>query len=133
VRRAAGLTSLASFFALVALLLAGLGLYGVLDYLVLQRRRELGIRIAIGAQPREIARCVTQRSFVAVAGGVVAGFCLGFLAARAMKALFYQVRATEWTMAAMPVGVILAVTVLASVPPVIRALRIDPLTMLRGE
>ena len=50
-----------------------------------------------------------------------------------MEALFYQVRSTEWTMVALPAGVMLGVTLLASVPPVIRALRIDPLTMVKGN
>ena len=127
------LAMLAAFFAAVALALAAVGLYGVLDYSVLQRQRELGIRLAIGARAGEIARRVTLPIFAVVSAGAGAGLGLGFAAARAMAALFYQVRATEWTMVAMPAGVILAVALLASVPPVIRALRIDPLAMLRAD
>jgi hypothetical protein len=127
------LAMLAAFFAAVALALAGVGLYGVLDYSVLQRQRELGIRLAIGARGGEIARRVTLPICAVVSAGVVAGFGLGFVAAHAMAALFYEVRATEWTMVAMPAGVMLAVALLASVPPVVRAMRIDPLAMLRAD
>jgi predicted permease len=127
------LATLAAFFAFVALALAGVGLFGVLDYSVWQRQRELGIRLAIGARAGEIAKCVTLRTFAVVLGGAAAGLGLGFVGARALDALFYQVHATEWTIVAVPVGVMLAVALLASVPPVIRALRIDPLVMLRGD
>ena len=71
------LAMLALFFAAVALLLAGIGLYGVLDYSVLQRRREIGIRMAIGAQAGDIARRVTAEVFRMVLAGAVAGLALG--------------------------------------------------------
>ena len=76
------LAMLALFFAVVALLLAGIGLYGVLDYAVLQRRREIGIRMAIGAQAGDIARRVTADVFVMVLAGAVAGLALGMASAR---------------------------------------------------
>ena len=127
------LAILAGFFAAVALALTGVGLYGVLDYSVLQRQRELGIRLAIGAGSREIVWRVSLPIFAVVSAGAAAGLGLGFGAARAIAATFYQVRATEWTMVAMPAAVILGVALLASIPPVIRALRIDPLAMLRAD
>ena len=71
------LAMLAVFFAAVALLLAGIGLYGVLDYGVQQRRREIGIRMAIGAQAGDIARRVTADIFLMVLAGAVAGLALG--------------------------------------------------------
>ena len=71
------LAMLAMFFAVLALLLAGIGLYGVLDYGVLQRRREIGIRLAIGARPADIARRVTAEVFSMVLVGAVAGIALG--------------------------------------------------------
>ena len=70
------------FFAVVALVLAGVGLYGVLDYSVLQRRREIGIRMAIGAQAGDIARRVTAEAFLMVILGGVAGLALGMTSAR---------------------------------------------------
>jgi predicted permease len=127
------LAMLAAFFAAVALALTGVGLYGVLDYSVLQRQRELGIRLAIGAGAGEIAWRVALPMITVVSAGAAAGLGLGFAAARTLAATFYQVSATEGLMMAMPVSVILAVALLASVPPVIRALRIDPLAMLRAD
>ena len=76
------LAMLALFFAAVALLLAGIGLYGVLDYGVLQRRREIGIRMAIGAQAGDIARRVTPDVFSMVLSGAFAGLALGMASAR---------------------------------------------------
>jgi predicted permease len=127
------LATLAMFFALVALLLAGIGLYGVLDYSVLQRRREIGIRMAIGAQPGGIARLVTVDVFSMVFAGALAGLALGMVSVRYIEALFYQVKATDLSMLALPSFAILAAALLAALPPVIRAVRIDPVAMLRAE
>jgi ABC-type antimicrobial peptide transport system permease subunit len=76
---------------------------------------------------------VTLPTFVVVLAGTAAAIGLGFVGASALDPLFYQVRATEWTMVAVPVGVMLGVALLASVPPAIRALRIDPIAMLRTD
>jgi putative ABC transport system permease protein len=127
------LATLALFFAVVALLLAGVGLYGVLHYSVLQRRREIGIRIAIGAQAGGVARLVTTEVFAMVFLGAVAGVGLGMLSARYIATLFYQVRATDAPMLAYPSLALLAVALLAAVPAVVRAVRIDPALMLRVE
>jgi predicted permease len=127
------LAMLAGFFSVVALLLAGVGLYGVLHYSVLQRHREIGIRIAVGAQSRNIARLVTAEVFAMVAMGAVAGVALGMISVRYLESLFYQVKATDVTMLAFPALSILAAALLAAVIPVIRAVRIDPATMLRAE
>jgi predicted permease len=127
------LAALAVFFAGVALLLAGVGLYGVIDYSVLQRRREIGIRIAIGAKAAGIARLVTIRVFVAVLGGAGAGLVLAFSAARYLESVLYQVKPTELTMLAIPLAGILATALVAACWPVLRAVRIDPVTMLRSE
>jgi ABC-type antimicrobial peptide transport system permease subunit len=127
------LAMLALFFAAVALLLAGIGLYGVLDYSVLQRRREIGIRIAIGAQAGDIVRRVTAEVFSMVLAGALAGLALGMASVRYIETLFYQVKATDVGMLALPSLAILAAAILAAVPPVIRAVRIDPVKMLRAE
>jgi len=127
------LAMLALFFAGVALLLAGIGLYGVLDYSVLQRRREIGIRMAIGAQAGHIARRVTADVFRMVLTGAVAGVALGIASARYIETLLYQVKATELGLLALPALGILLTASLAAVPAVIRAVRIDPATILRSE
>jgi predicted permease len=124
---------LALFFAAVALVLAAVGLYGVLDYSVLQQRREIGIRIAIGAQTGEIARRVTTDVFLTVVAGALVGFALGMLAVRYIAALLYQVRPGDPTMLAMPAAIILGATLVAALPAVSHAIRIDPVAMLRAD
>ena len=127
------LAVLALFFGVVALLLAGVGLYGVLDYSVLQRRREIGIRMAIGAPAGSIARLVTVEIFAMVLAGAVAGVALGIASVRYIEALFYQVKATDPGMLAFPSLTILAAALLAALPAVFHAARIDPVAMLRAE
>jgi predicted permease len=127
------LATLALFFAIVALLLAGVGLYGVLHYSMLQRRREIGIRIAIGAQAGGVARLVTSQVFAMVLVGAVAGVGLGMLSVRYVESLFYQVKATDLQTLAVPSLAILVGALLAALRPVIQAVRIDPASMLRAE
>jgi predicted permease len=127
------LAMLALFFAIVALLLAGVGLYGVLDYSVLQRRREIGIRMAIGAQAADIARRVTVDVLSMVLAGALAGLALGMASVRYIETLLYQVKPTDLGVLALPTLTILTVALLAALPAVIRAVRIDPVAMLRAE
>lgn len=127
------LATLALFFAVVALLLAGVGLYGVLHYSVLQRRREFGIRIAVGARAGSIARLVTWDVFSMVLLGAAGGVGLGMISVRYIESLFYQVRPTDLQILAGPALAILAGALLAALRPVIHAVRIDPASMLRVE
>jgi len=127
------LATLAAFFAAVALLLAGVGLYGVLDYSVVERRREIGIRIAIGAPAANISRLVTVQIFSMVAAGAIAGAALALATARYIQALLFEVRPSDPAAMALPACVILAAALVAAFPAVIRALHIDPAAMLRSE
>jgi predicted permease len=127
------LARLALFFGLVALLLAGVGLYGVLNYSVVQRRREIGIRMALGAPVANIARHVTTALLFTVLAGALGGLALGMVAVRYIESLFYQVKPTDPAMLALPSLIILAAALLAAMPGVIRAVRIDPATVLRAE
>jgi putative ABC transport system permease protein len=127
------LAMLSLFFAVVALLLAGVGLYGVLDYSVLQRRREIGIRMALGAQADAIVRRVTAEVFAMLALGSAIGLGLGIASERYVETLLFQVKPTDFRMLALPAATILAAALLASLPPVLRAVRIDPAAMLRAE
>jgi len=127
------LAVLALFFAMVALLLAGVGLSGVLHYGVLQRRREIGIRIAIGAQAAGIARLVAVDALAMVLVGAIAGLAIGMASVRYIAALLYQVKPTEVAMLALPSFTILAAALLAALPAVVRAVRIDPVSMLRAD
>ncbi len=127
------LAMLALFFAAVALLLAMVGLYGVLDYSLLQRRREIGIRIAIGARPGHVARHVTVDILTMVLVGASTGAALGMACVRYIETLLYEVKAANAGALALPSAIILAVALLASLPTMIRAVRIDPVTMPRSE
>src|SRR6516164_10594962 len=118
------LATLAVFFSVVALSLAGVGLYGVLHYYVLQRTREIGIRITVGAGVANIARIVTVDAFIALVAGSAAGLALGIASACFMAALFYQVKATDPPMLVVPALVLTTVATLAAIPAVIRASRI---------
>jgi predicted permease len=127
------LARLALFFGAVALLLAGIGLYGVLDYSVLQRRREIAIRVALGAQAGRIARRVTAGAFSMVFAGALVGVAVGFASVRFIQTLLYQVKPNDPRMLAIPALTILAAALLAALLPVIRAVRIDPAATLRAE
>jgi putative ABC transport system permease protein len=127
------LAMLAMFFGAVALVLAGVGLYGVLDYSVLQRRREIGIRLALGARATDIARRVTLRIFSMVLTGAAAGLALGLIGERYVEPLFFGVKASDPSMLVLPWATILSAALLASIIPVIRALRINPVRMLRAD
>ena len=127
------LAMLAVFFAVVTLLLAGIGLYGVLNYSVLQRRREIGIRLAIGSPRAAIVRLVTFDVFVMFVLGGCTGIALGLVAARYVETLFYQVKSTDGDMLALPACAFLLTALVATLPAVIRALHTDPTEILRAE
>jgi predicted permease len=127
------LAMLAAFFAAVALLLAGIGLYAALNYAVLKRRREIGIRMAIGATRAGIVRIVTFDVLLMIALGGCAGVALGFGAAHYVESLFYQVKATDAEMLALPACVIFITALVATLPAVLRALRTNPTEILRAE
>jgi ABC-type antimicrobial peptide transport system permease subunit len=127
------LAVLAMFFAGVAVLLAGIGLYGVLDYGVLERRREIGIRMAIGARASDIARRVTLETFSMVLLGTIAGVALGIASVRYVESLLYEVKGTDMRMLLVPSTILLCVALLAALPAVMRAVRIDPVAMLRAD
>jgi ABC-type antimicrobial peptide transport system permease subunit len=100
---------------------------------VLQRRREIGIRMAIGAQAGDIAWRVTADMFGMVLAGGLAGLALGMASVRYIAALLYGVQPTDVGMLALPTMTILAVTLAAAAPAVLHAVRIDPGSMLRSE
>jgi len=127
------LATLAFFFAVVALLLAGIGLYGVLIYSVIQRQREIGIRMALGAQAGGIVRPVVGGIVYAVALGSIAGLGAGLASTRYLESLLYQVKATDSTMMATPCLAIWLAALMALAPAVVRALRVNPVTLLRSE
>jgi predicted permease len=127
------LATLAFFFAIVALLLAGIGLYGVLSYSVIQRQREIGIRMALGAKTGHIVRPVVGAIFHAVTLGSIVGLGLGFASTRYLESLLYQVKASDYNVAAAPCLAIWLSALLAAAPAVMRALRTNLVTLMRAE
>jgi putative ABC transport system permease protein len=127
------LAMLAAFFSFVALLLAGIGLYGVLSYSLQQREREFGIRIAVGAGIGDIAWQATSRIFLMVMTGAVIGAALGMASVRSVETLLYGVKGSDPVMLAGPALVLLVIALLSALPVIARASRIDPKMMLRAE
>ncbi|HEX4581312.1 MAG TPA: ABC transporter permease [Acidobacteriaceae bacterium] len=120
-------------FAACALVLAALGIYGVVAYSALQRTRELGIRIALGAQPAQIYRLIVEDGVTPVLVGTIAGIALAALAARVISGLLFGVGSFNIGIAAAAAAVLLLTGGLASLLPAIRATRIDPVQALRAE
>jgi predicted permease len=127
------LAMLALFFAAIALLLAGVGLYGLLNDAVLQRQREIGIRMALGAKPGEVAIRIATQTLVMVLIGVVMGFTFALAGVSYIKSLLYGVQATETWVLATPGAIILILAFIASMPATFSAARIDPARTLRAE
>lgn len=127
------LATLAMFFAAVAILLAGVGLYGVLFYSVIQRHREIGIRIALGARSVQVIRPILSGIFVAIVAGTVAGLTLGLVSTRSIASLLYQVSGSDPVQLAAPCLIIVLAAVIAAAPAVARALHISPVDLLRAE
>ena len=127
------ITSLLTAFAALALLLAAAGLYSVASYLVMQRRRDIGVRMAIGASPRDVARQVVGEAGRWIIAGAVAGSALGWMGTRALQSQLYQVETLDpwsWTGALLALAVVLMVAVFR---PAYRAAHVDPVTALRAE
>ncbi|MBA0086963.1 MAG: FtsX-like permease family protein [Acidobacteria bacterium Pan2503] len=127
------LAMLAAFFAGVGLLLAAVGVYGVLHYSVLQRQKEIGVRIALGAGAFDIAKQVTAEMSFMTAIGIGAGLAVGFATVRFIASLLYEVRSTDPSITSTPILVIAGTAMVAALPAVIRAVRIDPASMLRVD
>jgi putative ABC transport system permease protein len=124
-------TWLLGIFASLALLLASIGLYGVMSYSVSQRTRELGIRLALGARQQDVRNMVVLQGMLLAAGGVAIGFAVAFALARLIANLLFGVPPTDpATFAIIPV-VLLTVAVLATYIPAWRASRVDPVEALR--
>jgi predicted permease len=127
------LTVLLGLFGALGLLLGSLGIYGVLAYLVSQRQREIGVRIALGAQSRDVLRLVVGRGLVLAVAGVVIGIVGAFALTRFMQGVLYGVGATDpLTFVAVALG-LLGVAILASWLPARRAARVDPAVAIRYE
>jgi predicted permease len=124
---------LLSFFALVGVALAAGGLYGLISFLVLQRTRELGVRVAVGATSGQIVQLILAHALRWTLAGVAAGLIAAALAARSLASLLFQVHAENPALFGAAALLMIAVSVAAALAPSLRAAKIDPMIALRHE
>ena len=120
-------------FAAVAFILAAVGIHGLLSFAVSQRRQEIGVRLALGAQPRDILSMVLTRAAVLAVAGIVPGVFLAYAAGRSMEALLAGVRAADPLTMTGAVALAAIMTIAGALMPTLRALHVDPMTALRSE
>jgi ABC-type antimicrobial peptide transport system permease subunit len=127
------LAVLSTFFAVLALVLAVVGLYGVLNYAVTRERREIGLRMALGARPSHVVTLLTTRLTGMVILGALAGVGSGITLSRFVKTLLFQIAPTDPATLAEPLIILAAASVLAVLPPAIRAVRTDPAQTIKAD
>ncbi len=120
-------------FALLALVLAAVGIYGVMAYLVNQRTREIGIRMALGARPSAVLRMVVSHALALAVGGVGLGALAALLTTRALAGILFRVSATDPGTFVTISALLLVTAVLAACTPARRAAHVDPMLALRGD
>ena len=124
---------LLGIFAVVAVVLAAIGIYGVLAYSVEQRTREIGVRMAVGARREDILTLVLKQSAVFVVAGIVAGLAAGFAGARLLSGLLFKTSAADPLSLAVTIGALVAIAALAVSLPARRAASVEPTEALRSE
>jgi len=124
---------LLAIFAALALVLAAVGIYGVMSYTVAQQTREIGIRIALGARRRDVLKMTVQQGIKLVGLGLVIGLPSAFMLTRVMSSLLFGISATDSTTFLSISLVVLAVALLASYIPALRATKVDPMIALRAQ
>ena len=120
-------------FAGLALLLAAVGLYGVASYLVTQRTRDIGVRMALGASPADISRQVMSEAGRWMVAGAVLGCALAWIGTRAIEAELYGVGSYDPTSWIAALGVLCVALLIAVLRPAVRAARVEPMEALRAE
>jgi putative ABC transport system permease protein len=126
-------TLLLAAFAGIALLLAAVGIYGLIAFWVAQRTQEIGVRMAVGAAPGRVMRMVVGQGLTLAAAGIVIGLVGAFALTRALETMLFGIAATDaLTFVAAPLGTLLVVVLACSIPA-LRATRISPVIALRAE
>jgi len=126
-------TFLLSCFAVIALALAAIGLYGLLSYMVVQRTFEIGLRIALGAQRGDALRMIVLRGLTLALAGLVLGMAASAVLTRLISGMLFGIRPTDPLTLAATAALLLAVSVAASCVPAFRASRLDPMKTLREQ
>jgi len=126
-------TMLLGCFAGVAMVLAAIGIYGVIAYSVAQRTKEIGIRMALGAQRRDMLQMILRQSFSIIGIGLIAGLIGAFALTRLMQSLLYGVSAHDLSIYGIGLIILSAAGLLASYMPARRAMNVDPIVALRYE
>jgi predicted permease len=121
------------WFAAASLLLAGIGMYGLVSQAVTQRLRELAIRLALGAEPARLVAAIVCRALAAAVAGLIIGGVSALALGRSLEALLYGVRPRDAASFIGAGAMLMAVTAIAALVPALRAIRMDPVTILRGE
>jgi putative ABC transport system permease protein len=127
------MATLSGFFGVLAAILAALGLYGVMSYMVVQRTREIGIRMAIGAKRADVVKMILREAGILTLAGLVIGSGLALAAAQAAKSMLYGLKPRDPLTLVIAIVTLSAVASLASFWPAYRASKLDPLTALRYE
>jgi putative ABC transport system permease protein len=120
-------------FTAVAIILAGLGIYGLLSFMVSLRQQEFGIRIALGARHGDIFKMVLGQGARLAVAGVVPGLALAYVAARLLESLLAGVRPADALTFSTAAAVCIITTMLGTLLPALRAVRVDPTTVMRAE
>jgi ABC-type antimicrobial peptide transport system permease subunit len=120
-------------FAVLAVVLAAVGIYGVVSYTTGQRTHEIGIRMAVGAGAGDIVRTVLGSGMLPTAAGIALGMVAALLSTRLIGEMLYQIGVFDPVSVAVAATILAAVALLASLAPAARAVRVDPATLLRQE
>ena len=126
-------TALVTMFAVLALLLAAIGVYGVMGYMVAQRRREIGVRLALGAKPRDVVNMILGNGLRLTLAGVVAGMAGAVALSRVLAGFVYGVSPLDPATYTAAIGLLAAVAALSAYRPSRKAAAMDPLVVLRDE
>jgi putative ABC transport system permease protein len=124
---------LLGIFAALAMVLAAVGIYGVMSYSIAQRTREIGLRIALGAQKSDVLKMILRQGLRFVAAGLAIGLAASFVLTRVMASLLFGISATDPATFVAISLVLIAVALLASYIPAVRAMKIDPMLALRYQ
>jgi predicted permease len=127
------LSAMSAFFAVLALLLSGIGIYGLVAWNVSQRTTEIGVRMALGATRARVFLMVLRQTLFLMAVGIVAGGAAAYFAARSVHSFLYEIQAEDPRVFALAAGVLVMIGLLAAAVPARRAVSIDPVQALRAE